>query len=386
MNILLAIAIIMADGFDLQSIGLLAPEIAQEWGVNIALFGPVFGAGLGGTMFGAIAAGPLSSRFGPRATLVLSLLVFGGFTLATAWATDLYELALIRFIVGLGLGATVPIVMALVAQDSPPRWRATLVVATLCGQPLGALLGGALCGHFIPIIGWRFASFLGGILPPVLALIVWWALAPNRHVRRGALDAARVHPLTELFSPSLRSVTTLLWLCVFLNVFFIYIIVNWLPAAVRSSGYSLQMSVLAMGLFNSGGIAGAFVMGVLMDRIGPQRVMPAAFGVAAISMALLDRARPHEVLFFVMSALTGFTGYGGSMAMGALATALYPPALRTTGIGFAMGVGRFGAVVGPLGAGVALTAGLAIGQLFYFAAAAAILATFGLRILTRHAR
>jgi AAHS family 4-hydroxybenzoate transporter-like MFS transporter len=174
--------------------------------------------------------------------------------------------------------------------------------------------------------------------------------------------------------------------CVFLNVFFVYIIVNWLPAAVRSTGYSLQMSVLAMSLFNFGGIAGAVVIGWLIDRLGPHRVMPAAFGIAGIGMALLDRTRTHEILFFAASTLSGFAGYGGSMAMGALATSLYPPALRTSGVGFAMGVGRSGAVIGPLGAGMALTAGLAIGQLFYLAAVAAMITMIGLRFLTRHAR
>ncbi len=390
MNVVLAIAVIMVDGFDLQSIGILAPEIAQEWSSNIAKFGPVFSAALAGSMVGAIAAGPLTSRLGPRAVLVASLLLFGAFTLATAWATHLNQLLAMRFVVGIGLGATVPVVMTLVAERSPPNRRATLVILTLCGQPFGALIGGALCAQFIPVFGWRFACYLGGVLPLLLAVVVWLALSGRGHqtdsTQSNGRAGASSNLLPQLFSPPLRNVTALLWICVFLNVLFVYIIVNWLPAAVRSSGYSLQMSVLAMSLFNFGGIAGALVLGLLMDRLGPSRVMPAAFGIAGIGMALLDRTRTHELLFFATSTVSGFAGYGGSMAMGALATSLYPPALRTTGVGFAMGVGRSGAVIGPLGAGFALTAGLAIGQLFYLAAIAAIATMIGLRFLTRHAR
>ncbi len=384
--VLLAVVIVMVDGFDLQSIGFVAPEIARSWSLDIAAFGPVFSAALAGSMVGAMSAGPAARHVGLRGVLVLSLVIFGGGTLATAWAGDILTLTALRFVVGLGLGAAVPIVMSIVADNSPARFRATLVVLTLCGQPIGAILGAALCARFIPVYGWQFAFYLGGTLPVLLVgavlLLPGNGAASDRvhaHLsRNGEPDRWR-----DLFGGALRRTTVLLWVCSFLSVLFAYIIVNWLPSSLRSVGYSLETSVVAISLFNFGGIAGALLLGALMDRYGPLKVMPTAFGLAAVSMATLDFSRSIPALFFSMSFVSGLAGYGGVMSLGPLTVMLYPRSLRATGTGWVMGIGRSGAAIGPLAAGLALTAGLGIGRLFYFAAGAALLVMLCLRLLAR---
>jgi AAHS family 4-hydroxybenzoate transporter-like MFS transporter len=384
--VLLAIAVIMVDGFDLQSIGFVAPEIARSWSIDIAAFGPVFSAGLAGSMVGAMSAGAVTRQFGLRSVLVMSLLVFGCGTLATAWVGDLFTLTALRFIVGLGLGAAVPVVMTIVADNSPVRFRATLMVVTLCGQPVGAILGGALCAYFIPIHGWQFAFYLGGILPVLLIGVVLLLLRNGTVPVRSVVDAPLKQSADrwrDLFGSDLRTTTVLLWACTFLGAFFAYIIVNWLPSSARSAGYSLETSVLAISLFNFGGIGGGLLLGALMDRYGPLKVMPPAFALAAASMAMLDLSRSVPALFLSASFVSGLAGYGGVMSLGPLTIMLYPPALRTMGTGWVMGIGRLGAAIGPLGAGLALAAGLGIGRLFYFAAAAAILVMLCLRLLDR---
>jgi AAHS family 4-hydroxybenzoate transporter-like MFS transporter len=368
--ILVAIAIIMVDGFDLQAIGFVAPDIARSWSVDIAAFGPVFSAALAGSILGALAAGPWVRRMGLRTVLAVSLAVFGGGTFAAAWASDLLELGALRFIVGMGLGAAVPIVLSLVAAHSPPRIRATALVVTLCGQPVGAILGAALCAHFMPVHGWRFAFYLGGALPLLLIPAVLRIREPDA---RPCAQSEKPGRVRDLFSIDLRKPTLLLWASSFLTVFFVYIIVNWLPSAVRGAGHSLGASVSAIQIFNAGGIAGAILLGVLMDRHGPLRVIPFALGLAGISFASLDVLQATPVLFMTATFVCGLAGYGGSMSFGSLTALLYPAHLRTTGVGWVMGIGRLGAAVGPLGAGLALAAGVGISRLFYFAAAAAVL-------------
>lgn len=384
--VLLAIAIIMVDGFDLQAIGFVAPEIARSWSLDIASFGSVFSAALAGSMIGAMSAGPIARCIGLRSVLTLSLVLFGGCTLAVVQAADLVTLTALRFIAGLGLGAAVPVIMSIVASNSPTRFRATLVVLALCGQPVGAILGGALCARFIPAYGWTFAFYLGGILPLLLIAPVLLLL------RRGVMDArnpanslSRKAPdrLRDLFGNDLRATTLLLWPCAFLSIFFVYTFINWLPSSLRDSGHSLQMSVLAISLFNFGGIAGALLLGALMDRYGPLKVMPFALALASISTAVLDTVSAVPSLLLSAILLSGLAGYGAVMSLGALTVILYPASLQTLGAGWVLGVGRLGAALGPLGAGMALAVGLVVGHLFYFAAAAAAFAMLCLLLLGR---
>ena len=321
---------------------------------------------------------------GLRATLALSLALFGAATLAALWANEIATLALLRFLAGIGLGATVPVTMSIVDDNVPARVRASLMTFVLCGQPIGALVGAAVCARYIPIYGWQFAFLLGGILP--LLLIPAVLVIPVRCVATdgptGGLAMGTPGRLSELFSGEVLATTRLLWLSVFMASFFIYIIIYWLPASMRSSGSSLQASIVALNLFNFGGIAGALFAAALMDRYGPRIVMPLLFGLAAISMAMLGFSIPFPVLCLA-ALLSGLAGYAGAMLLGTLAVTLYPASLRTLGVGWMLGVGRFGSALGPLGAGFAIGAGLPIGRLFWFAAAAATFVMCSLLALVR---
>jgi AAHS family 4-hydroxybenzoate transporter-like MFS transporter len=382
--VVLSISIIMVDGFDLQSIGFVAPEIARAWSLPISAFGPVFSAALAGSILGAMSAGLAARRFGLQWVLSAALVVFGAGTLASAWAAQLWTLIALRFVVGIGLGAAVPLVMTWVAEFSPVRFRATFVIVALCGQPIGAIFGGALCARLIPAYGWPAAFYLGGILP-LLLIVALGAfsrpIAAFDNDQSSALRKDEDGSLLRLFQPNLLRKTVLLWCCSFLSIMYIYIIVNWLPSSMRAVGYSLQASVLAIGLFNFGGIAGALFCGSLMDRYDALKILPVFYGLAALSLAALDESRSHQPMLLACAFFGGFLGYGAVMSLGSLTIMLYPRPLRATGTGWVLGVGRLGAALGPLAAGIALAAGLGIGRLFYFAAGAALLAMASILLL-----
>jgi AAHS family 4-hydroxybenzoate transporter-like MFS transporter len=373
---LIGVAIIMADGFDLQSIGFVAPEIARDWGLPLADFAIIFSLGLAGTIPGAMFAGSLSRLIGHRLAIMLALLLFGVASLATAAATSIADLAALRFITGIGLGAAVPLVIVTVAGAAPVRFRATFITLILCGQPLGAILGAALCARLIPIHGWEAAFLLGGSLP---LLLIPAALAlpepqSGHHDSSSAAGGASKGTARELVRPDLKTTSLFLWVTAFLNVMVLYIIVNWLPGTIRSEGHSLDQSLVAISLFNFGGIGGILLMGVLIDRLGLFRIVPIAFFVGAMSIIGLDLFRFSLPTLYAASLFAGVAGYGAGASIGAMAVLLYPAPLQTMATGWALAIGRIGAAAGPLAAGLALRAGLAPPHLFLIAGGAAALA------------
>jgi AAHS family 4-hydroxybenzoate transporter-like MFS transporter len=384
---LLGLMMIMIDGYDLQSIGYVAPEIARAWSLDIAAFGTVFAAGLAGTIPGAMLAGPAARRFGPSAVLKSSLLVFGVGSLATAQAGDLAQLAVLRFIVGVGLGAAVPIVLTSVAQNSPARFRAALVTAAGCGQPIGAILGSALCARLIPAFGWKSAFVLGGVLP-LLFLTGVQVLIGGRRPRDNLASPPKAADrpsgrVQDLFAREFRATTLFIWAAAGLCVSFLYVMVNWLPGIVRSRGYSFENSVLVIGLFNTGTLIGALIFGALIDRFGPFKVLPTALLAGGVFLSLLDVSLNSRPLLLAVSLLSGFAGGGGGMCLAAMLVLLYPSALRTTGTGWALAIGKLFAALGPIAIAFALRAGLAKEHLFYFAGGAAALAALCLLTLAK---
>jgi MFS family permease len=170
----------------------------------------------------------------------------------------------------------------------------------------------------------------------------------------------------------LLATTLMLWVASFLLLLTVYIIINWLPGIVRAEGYSLQTSILAISLCNVGTIVGAIAIGFLMDRVDPFKVLPAALVCAAVSLVSLDLTRHELPIFLVAAFASGLFGGGASAAFGALIISLYPVAMRATGSGWALGIGRLGAALGPVVIGAALTAGLVPARLFEVAAASAL--------------
>lgn len=402
--VLLCALIAMLDGYDTQAIAFVAPVIAKLWGVPVAAFGAVFGAGLAGLMVGALVFGPLADRYGRRKITIATTALFGLLTLFTAWADSLGSLLVLRFLTGLGLGGAMPNIIALTAEFSPARSRATMVSLMFCGFPFGAVLGGLIASRMIPALGWESTFVLGGVLPLLLLpILLYWLpesirfqasrgvpearlrkmmadVIGEERARQVAFGSQEGNPSTRvtvggLFGPGKTRKTLLLWTVFFMNLLLLYFLVNWLPSLLRQAGVSLDKAIVSTALLNLGGIVGALSFARLIDRFGAYKVLPAAYAAASAATVVVGQATGTG--FAALMALvfvTGFAVIGAQISINALAANSYPADIRSTGVGWALGVGRAGSVVGPVLGGVLVATGLQVGSLFIVAAVPALLA------------
>lgn len=368
---------VVMDGFDVQAMGFVAPAIIKEWGVRKAELGPVFGAGLFGMLVGSLSLSVLADRIGRRPVLLGASVFFALSMLATVWTTTIPQLQAVRFVTGLGLGAIMPNAMALVGEYSPRRSRVTLMMLVSCGFTLGAVLGGLLSAALIPAFGWRSVFYLGAAIPLVMAVLMYRYVPESLQflVLRGArlqqvaqhlrqidpgfvADASTRYqvaeaasggaPVGELFRDGRAVTTVLLWVVNFMNLLNLYFLSNWLPTIAASAGLSTETAVLVGTALQAGGVLGTVLMGPIIDRIGFFKLLAPSFALAAITIALIGQPGITLPALFLLVAVTGFCIVGGQPAVNALAATYYPTSLRSTGIGWSLGIGRIGSIVGPV--------------------------------------
>jgi len=368
---------IVIDGFDVQAMGYVAPAIIQDWNVSKSALGPVFGAGLLGMLVGSLSLSVLADKIGRRPVLIGSSVFFGLCMLATPQVTTIAELQIIRLITGFGLGAIMPNAMALAGEFSPKRKRVTLMMLVSCGFTVGAVLGGLISATMIPAFGWQSVFYLGGAVPLLTAVLMYFHVPESMQflVLRGSnLDrvADCLHkidptvqidshtryvvpgikrtgaPVAALFREGRARTTLLLWVVNFMNLLNLYFLSNWLPTIARSAGLSISMAALVGTALQVGGVLGTLVMGPAIDRLGFIKVLVPCFLVAAVAAAMIGRPGIPLSLLFVVVSVAGFCFVGGQPAVNALAATYYPTTLRSTGVGWSLGVGRVGSVLGPV--------------------------------------
>lgn len=394
--ILLCGLVMFLDGFDTQAISYMAPHIAEEWGLGKAVLGPIFSAALFGLMVGYLVLSPLSDKFGHRRMIIVSTAAFAIFTLAGLLATNVTELVAIRFLTGVGLGAAAPSAVAMTGEYSPKRFRASFVLAIYCGYSLGFVVAGLASGWLIEDHGWRSMFVVGALGPALLlpALIFYLPEAISIVARPGAdrqraldtlrrvapdlpeeqlwkvMDRPRADekraPLRELFSRRLVVGTVLLWLIFIINLGEFYSIQSWMPTIMTDLGHPTSIVVAATSLGTVGGIVSAFLVGPLMDRVGPYRTLTGLYLIGAVFVAFVGYSfhlSPPVIL--VASFLSGLSVSGGQKAAIALSAVFYKADIRSTGVGWALGIGRLGAIGSPLVVGAALGLGLPPRAIFY---------------------
>jgi AAHS family 4-hydroxybenzoate transporter-like MFS transporter len=368
---------LIIDGFDVQAMGYVAPAIIHDWAISKAALGPVFGAGLFGMLVGSLVLTPVADRVGRRPVLIVSTIFFSLCMLATTQVNSIESLLILRFVTGLGLGSIMPNAMALVGEYSPGRSRVTRMMLISCGFTVGAAIGGFLSAMIIPAYGWRAVFWVGGLAPALLALamVLWLPESiqfmvlkkrPKTQIARWlrkidssvTLDGdARIvvderqgtgMPVAELFRNGRAGVTLLLWLISFMNLINLYFLSNWLPTLIKDAGYSTSTAVLAGTALQVGGIIGTLTLGGLINRFGFTRVLIACFLFASVSVAAIGSVATVLPMLVAMVVISGFCIVGGQPALNALAGTYYPTSLRSTGIGWSLGVGRIGSVVGPV--------------------------------------
>jgi AAHS family 4-hydroxybenzoate transporter-like MFS transporter len=368
---------LIMDGFDVQAMGYVAPALLAEWGIPRAALGPVFGAALSGMLVGSLVLSMVADRLGRRPVLIGATFFFAVCMLATPLAGTVGELAGLRFITGLGMGAIMPNAMALAGEYSPRRVRVTVMMVISCGFTVGAALGGLVSVALIESFGWRAVFYFGGAVPLVLAVLMVFFLPESLQlmVLRGS-NPALVHrwlrridpsvrltsntqlivhepakggaPILELFREGRAGVTVLLWIINFMNLMDLYFLSNWLPTIMTAAGYSQSTAVLAGTALQVGGTIGTLAMGWIIDRVGFSRVLVPTFFLAALTIALIGQPSIGIVLLFAAITIAGFCVVGGQPAANALAASYYPTSLRATGVGWSLGIGRFGSILGPV--------------------------------------
>jgi AAHS family 4-hydroxybenzoate transporter-like MFS transporter len=396
----LCAAVAMIDGFDTQAIALAAPEIAAAWMVEPSSFGAVFAAGLFGALFGAIGSGIAADRFGRKPSLLVAILVFGSVTLLTPFAHSPIDLLIIRFVTGLGLGGALPAVIVVTSEYAPISRRATIVSLTFCGFPLGAVVGGVAAARLIPSHGWESLFYIGGFAPllllPVIALLVpesirFMTLKGDRaaieKVRRRMgggdpldtlhrEDAPRTS-IATLFAPGKALGTSILTITFLISLMLAYFLVNWLPLLARQAGVGMQAAVIGVAALNLGAILGCLTIGRLADRIGPARPIGFGYALGAVAIALIGVSAHSAPLLLAMCFVAGALSIGAQMCVVALGAIFYETEVRATGVGWLIGTGRIGAIIGPIFGGLLIARGVSATNLFVLAGGLSLLAAAG---------
>jgi AAHS family 4-hydroxybenzoate transporter-like MFS transporter len=370
----LCFVIVLLDGFDTAAIGYIAPSLVTEWGVARPALAPVLSAALFGLAAGALLSGPVSDRFGRKRVLILSVIVFGAACLASAFAGSLDHLVIWRFVTGLGLGAAMPNAVTLMSEFCPEKRRAIIVNAMFCGFPLGAAFGGFLAAWMIPLWGWRSVLMLGGFTPLLLALLLLVLLPESpRYMVMKHYPAERIRSVLRRISPEAGRATAftmsektpatgasgagvvlsrdyrigsvMLWIAYFMGLVIFYALINWMPILFGDAGMTPRTASLIAALFPLGGI-GAIFFGWLMDRYNGNKIIAAGFVLTAASVALVGLVAGQLALLTVTVFVAGVIMNTAQSSLPALAAAFYPTEGRATGVGWMLGLGRFGGIAG----------------------------------------
>jgi len=369
-------AIVLLDGFDTAAIGYIAPSLIKEWGVTKPMLGPVLSAALFGLAAGALGAGPVADRFGRKRVLATAVLVFGLASLASAFAADLSQLSVLRFVTGLGLGAAMPNAVTLMSEYCPTTRRSTMTNLMFCGFPLGAALGGFLAAWMIPQWGWQSVLKLGGTAPLLLTLALVALLPesvrfmvtrrqPIERIRaalariagprvndydRFTLSETRVVTnerggLAQVLARPYRLGTLMLWTAYFMGLVIFYALINWMPLLFKEAGIEPKTATLISALFPLGGI-GAVFFGWLMDRVEPNRLLALGWALTSIAVFSIGQMVGQVGLLVVGVFLAGVLMNTSQSSLAPLAAAFYPTNSRATGVAWMMGIGRFGGIAG----------------------------------------
>jgi MFS transporter, AAHS family, 4-hydroxybenzoate transporter len=394
--------VLVLDGFDSQAINYIAPYVADSIHVPVRNFGPIFSAGLFGLMVAAMTTGPIADRWGRKWPVIVSTLSFAAFSLITVHVATFRELLILRFLTGLGLGGAMPNVVALASEFVPRRILPQVVTLLFVGMPLGGVICGLLSAAIIPKHGWQSVLYIGGAIPLAISLLLIVSLPESiqflaarskspqsvaRILSRIAPEFATANlratprdtrhegvPVIHLFTEGRAFGTILLWIPYFMNLLILYFVTSWLPALLKQSGMSGSAGATAAAFVAVGGVFGCLCEGWLIKRNGAYLVLLAEFAIATAFIAALSRIPSSFGLLLAITFVAGFMVIGAQGGLNALAANFYPTAVRSTGVGWALGIGRIGSIVGPLMGGWFLTLGWTPGQILLSGTVAAVCA------------
>ena len=377
------VTIIMCDGYDLFVYGSTVPTLLREFKMSPAYAGLIGSYALFGAAIGALLFGSLADKIGRKSTIVVCASVFSAAMGLTGFANGPETFGLCRFIAGIGIGGSLPNIVALASEYAPLRNRAWTVAAIMSGMVLGGIVAAGISMWLLPAYGWRSVYFVGAVPLLIMPFVANYLpespirlIAQNRiEVLRGYLRKIRPEealpadatfdinkgsgkaPIVDLFRENRGVSTVLIWLLYFMSFYMIYGLGVWLPKLMMDAGFPLSSGLWFLLVLNLGAFIVSHIAGYLADRLGVKAMIIVCFLVTFASIALLSQTKDF-VLLTILVALAGAGNNAGQNVAHGYVSTFYPPAMRSTGMGFAFGLGRFGAILGPVIGGILVGMGM----------------------------
>ena len=392
--IAICVGLNMLDGFDVLAMSFAASGVKAEWHLIDGQLGALLSAGLVGMAIGSLTLGPCADRWGRRAVILLSVSLGGLGMLGSALAREFHELLMLRVVTGIGVGGTIASVAVVVSEYAPDRWRGPALAVYATGYSIGATIGGALAAYTIPLYGWRSAFAIGGAMCLLLLPLAWWRLPesldflltrrptsalrrinqllaamrrptaasmPEAEVAQGGPQRSFREEMASLLTPR----TMLVWVTFFCTMAGFYFIVSWTPRLLNAAGLSARQGMTGGVLLNLGGIAGCGLFAAAAIRADTRRLLCVVLIGSAVSIIAFGVTMTRLDLALWTAVLLGVIANAAMAGLYAVGPPLYPAAVRTTGMGWAIGIGRFGAILAPLASGTLLDRGATPAQLYF---------------------
>jgi MFS transporter, AAHS family, 4-hydroxybenzoate transporter len=396
----------MLDAWDVNSIGVSVPQLTHVWHLPGPAFTGAFLWSSIGILVGALSAGPIGDRFGRKPLLLASVSIFGLASLLTAFSSSLLMLTILRFFTGLGIGGGFPGAATLTGDYAPQRRRALMIMVSFTGAPVGGFLCAQAAGVLLPTLGWPSIFVIGGIIPLALVIVMtlWLPESPRFLARKASptpreeallrhfnitpgqgaaagLDLAQANPVAMLFSKGYALQTVLMWIIFFCSLMNLFLFVYWMPEVLHLTGMTPAAAARATSFRELGAIFAVLYLGFLIDRFGPERSLALNYAAGIVFIALIALiAMPYLPLIIVIF-FSGLTIIGSQTGANAACGKLYPARMRTSGLGWALGIGRLGGIAAPLLGGFLLARGLAPLHIFLSACLFALIAAVATGLL-----
>lgn len=357
----LCFAINMADGVDVTILSFIAPRLTADWSLSPVAMGQLFSAGLIGMAAGGIGIAPLADRVGRRRVILVALALMSSGMLLSGFARGWADLFAVRLLVGAGIGTVLAAMAALAAEVAPVRHRSLAVGLVQAGYPFAAVFTGLLVAVLLPRYGWRVLLTGAGVLTVAL-FPAGLLLLPRGTV--GAAPGRQGGRVARLFSHELRRQTLALWLAAFAGLMVLYFVVSWIPRLAIAAGLSETNGIYAGALYNLGAFVGTALMSMAALRLPLGRLVPGMMAAAAGALMLFGSVHFPVAVTLALAFVIGLLLQGGYNGIWPLAAGAYPDEIRATGVGWAISVGRGGAVIGPWLGGMLMAAHVPLALLF----------------------
>jgi MFS transporter, AAHS family, 4-hydroxybenzoate transporter len=374
------------DGFDTQSLGPAGSAIAAQISVKLSALGLVFSASQLGFLVGALTFGALGDRFGRKRMLIIATCIFAVCTLGTAGMGTYGALLAWRLLTGFGLGGATPNFISLASEFSLPSQRSRVVTIMWAAVPFGGMAGSFASAAVIPRFGWQAIFFIGCAAPLILVPVLMSIMPESAEIARlhaGGASPARHSTVAELFTGGRARTTLLLWGVSFMTWMTLVVVAFWTPPLLQKAGLAPRAAASALAFNNAGGVIGTVLIGVILGWLRPQKVLITAFIVSAAFIAAMGACVSYFPGLAVVAVFAGFFSSAAGGGLIAVVAGAYPVDARATGVGWALGLGRLGSILGPLGAGLLVAQGWQVSRIYLAMAGPALLAAGLMMLLAR---